>query len=193
MTIRIARGPRGAASPFLIFYGSTSNSASSTNTVNLVSNIFAAINASNANGVDVVDNYASLGAGVPVYDVLDAPYDEWEDLDGNTFASATDVVNYINTLLTDMENAVITRISAPVSTSSTITEAVNTPFTHSIQQDGVTGYFWDAAGFPNGVSVVEGDRRKISGIITQTGSYTINYEAASISGITSNILTIDVV
>lgn len=193
MTIRIARGPRGTASPFLVFYGSASNSASSTNTVNLVSNIFAAINASNANGVDVVDNYASLGAGVPVYDVLDAPYDEWEDIDGNTFASASDVVNYINNLVNEQTTNVITRISAPVSASSTITEAVNVPFTHSAYQDGVTGYFWDAAGFPNGVSVVEGDRRKISGIITQTGSYTINYEAASISGITSNILTIDVV
>ena len=193
MTIRIARGPRGDASPFLVFYGSASNNSSSTNVINLVSNVQASINIDNPNGVDVVDSYLTLGAGTPIYDVLDAPYDEWEDLNGNTFANASDVVNYINNLATTMIDNVVTRISPPVSTSSTITEAVNTPFTHSIQQDGVTGYFWDSFAFPNGVSVVEGDRRKISGIITQTGSYAISYEAASISGITSNILTIDVI
>ena len=193
MTIRIARGPRGDASPFLFFYGSTSNGSSAPNEPKLVSNILASVNLDDPNGVDVTDSYASIGAGNPIYDILDAPYDEWEDLEGNTFASASDVVNYINTLATTMTDNVITRISAPVSASSTITVSQNAQFTHSVYQNGVTGYFWDPGAFPNGVSVLEGDRRKITGIITQTGSYTLPYEAGSISGITSNILTIDVV
>ena len=193
MTIRIARGPRGVHSPFLVFYGSTSNSSSSTNGINLVSNIFATINVDDPDSVDVVDNYASIGAGSPVFDVLAAPYDEWEDLNGNTFASANDVVVYINNLVDEQTANIISRTSPPVGLSTTITQSVNVSFTHSVYQDGVSGYFWNSDGLPNGVSVVEGDRRKISGIITQTGSYLVDYEVASISGITTNTLTIDVV
>jgi len=192
MTIRIARGPRGAASPFLVFYGSTSNSASSTNTVNFVNNILAGVNATDANAVDVLDQYATLGAGTQVFDVLAAPYDEWEDLDGNSFASAADVVSYINTLASEMNDAVTTRVNPPADASDTISVTQNASFTHSVYQEGVTGYYWEPAGFPNGVSVVEGDRRRITGVITQTGSYNIAYEAGSISGITTNTLTINV-
>ena len=191
MTISIARGPRGADSPFLIFYGSTSNSSSPTDGVNFVSNITAAVNATNPNGVDITNDLATAGAGTNVYEVFDAPYDEWRDLNDSSFSSAGEVVNYINTLTAERVDSINSRYNF-VGTASTIQVTQNVAFEHSVAQDYISGYFWREIDFPNGVEVSRYDRRIISGIITQIGLYDLTYEVANQSGIATNTLTLDV-
>ena len=193
MAIKITRGVRGIASTYIAFVGSTSDGVHAVNPVSNVLNITAQLNVEDSTCVDVVNDSQSFNVGYTSFEIFCIPFDEWVDNDDQSFTTAQEVVDYINTQVQISIDSAQESVAAPLGIATSLQVAQNTPFTYSAAQNDGIGYFWDDTYLPNGVEVNRSDRRKISGIITQTGSYALYYDVANRAGTSAQVLTITVV
>lgn len=193
MTIQITRGPRGDGSPIISFIGRDSNNQQPSDLFSFVQTISPQINSVNTDNVDISDVSGTLTNGYPTYVLFDVPYTDWVDRDLNTFANASEVVNYIRGQLDTSINIIQERSFALSGISSTITVGVNSFFEFDASYQKASGYFWDRSTIPNGLDVSRYDRRKLSGIITTTGSYQVFYEVSNVNGAVNTNVTINVV
>lgn len=193
MAIQITRGPRGDGSPVISFNGQDSNGVSASEPFSLVQVVTPQINSLNNTAVDVVHTPLTITNGYATYILYNVEYDEWLDRDGNTFASALDVVNYIRDEAAEGVSILEQRVSTPVAITTGITVYTNTQFELDATHVGGCGYFWERGSIPPQMQVSPVDRRKISGILTQTGVYGVNCEVANLNGITTTTFFIDVV
>jgi len=179
MTIQIVRGLRGDQSSSIAFVGVSSDKISSAKYLHEANAITARVGVNDA--VDIVDDRLSTNnGGGTTYDLHGVHYSEYRDLDGNTFSSAVGVVSYIEALQVGIATAMYLRRSLPLTIAGdTFNVTANVEFTYDATKTRGVSYFWDGSTFPNGVSVSVYDRRKLTGIITETGSYNISYEVAN--------------
>ena len=179
MTIQIVRGMRGSQSASIAFVGLSSNKISSAKYMHEANAITASVGSNDT--VDIVDDQLSLNnGGTSTYDLHGVHYSEYRDLDGNTFSSAVGVVSYIEDLQVGIHTALYLRRSLPhTHVPQPVNATGNVQFSYDATKTRGVSYFWDESTFPNGVTVSSYDQRKISGIITQTGSYNIVYEVAN--------------
>lgn len=191
MTIQIARGIRGVGSPIIAFLGKDSNGTGAASPAVFVQHALPEVDPGDSDLVNVIDN--SSGITTSIYNIGNVHYSEWRDGNDNPFTSSQEVVDYINNEIQLTTNLLVERSSAPPNELFVTTESVNTPFSHSVAQTNISGYFWDRATFPNGLEVSRYDRRVVTGVITQVGTYDISYETTTVSGTATNILRIDVV
>ena len=192
MTIQITRDPRGDGSPIIAFVGSDTNDQQAADKFSFVQTITPQVNLLNPTRVDIVDTEGTLSGGIPRYVLQNVEYDQWLDRDSNPFASALDVVSYIQTEVANAVSILTTRGATPVAITTSIDVSVNTQFEFDGSHEGGCGYFWDRNGFPPQVQVNPLDRRKISGIMTVTGTFAVQYEVANVNGITSSTVYINV-
>ena len=197
MAIKITSGPAGSGSPTIIFLGAASNGNGSVNISNVANRITARINTTDADYVEVVDDFLTFSNGTEMLDIQPTHYSEWVDEDDNTFQNSGDIIGYIDGFkLTAAYHATYVRTLQVLPNchhnTSTVDVTVGTAFTFSASNyhNGI-GFFWDESSFPNGVEVSRYDRRVISGIITQAGSYDIDLDVVNQSGITSAHVHID--
>lgn len=193
MTIQITRGPRGDRSPIISFVGQDSDEQQAADRFSFVQTITPQVNTTNPDAVDIVDTVASINNNAGTYILFNVDYADWLDREGNPFASALDVVTYIQDQTGGAVTILEERTSLPVALTTSIGVTVNTPFEFDITHEGGSGYFWDRNGFPSTLSVNPLDRRKISGIMTQTGTYALQCEVANINGITTTSVYVVVV
>jgi len=179
MTIQIIRGLQGIQSSSIAFVGVTSDNTSSAKYLHEANAITASVGSNDT--VDIVDDRLSTNNGGGItYDLFGVHYSEYRDIDGNTFNSAVGVVSYIQAIQVGIETAMYLRRSKPLTISgNTLNATANIEFEYDASKIRGVSYFWDGSTFPNGVSVSVYDQRKISGIITETGSYNIEYEVAN--------------
>lgn len=182
MTIRIVRGMLGDQSATISFLGITSEGASAASYKKEVSDFTAEV------GIDtvfvrVVDNALTENNGSTTYELENTHYTEFLDSQGNSFSGAQDVVDFLNNQKTGIVTSVYNSTRVPYRVSGlpvdTVNVSVNTQFSFTASLQRAVSYYWDEATFPNGVEVSRFDRRKISGIITQTGTYNIQFEAVN--------------
>jgi hypothetical protein len=195
MTIRIHRGILGELSPFILFTGRASDGTTSTNGANRINGISVQYNTDDADYIDIVDDGLTTSNNHTTFDVYKVHYSEWLDVDDNSFGSAENVVQYIEQQITSSQD----RISFSQATAHTLTgipetvsASVGVAFTYNANYYNGVSYFWDEVSFPAGVEVSRYDRRKISGIVTQTGSYTINFQVANHNGTVPTSVIVDV-
>lgn len=176
MTIQIVRGLRGNLSPNIAFVGVSSDNVSSPSHSHEANSITVLVGANDT--VNIVDERLSANnGGGKTYDLHGVHYSEYRDADGNPFGSAVGVVSYIEALQVGIMTAMYLQRSLPlISSPDTVNATANVSFTYDASKTRGVSYFWDGTTFPNGVSVSPFDHRKISGIITQTGSYNVSYE-----------------
>ncbi len=193
MAIKIRRGLYGDTSPYIFFTGSSSNGNTAASVRNYIITVTAQLDPANSDNVQVKDLYLSEGNGYDTFEVQSTPYTEWVDHEDNPFASAVEVVDYINLSISQGVDQVDDLTATPRvgAGSSSYGVIVNNLFTLDAALDLGVSYFWDETTFPNGVEVSRYDRRKVSGIITEAGTYTLAYEVINLNGITST--TIDIV
>lgn len=192
MAIQITRGPRGDGSPIISFVGQDSDDQQAADRFSFVQAITPQINSLDANAVDIVDTTATLSNGFPTYLLLGVDYTEWLDRDGNPFADALEVVTYIQDQSGGAINILEEITSPPVAITTSITVGVNSYFEFDASHEGGCGYFWDRGSIPPTVTVGSVDRRKVSGIMTMTGTYGLQCEVANVNGITTTTFYIDV-
>ena len=192
MAIKIRRGLYGDTSPYIFFTGSSSDGNTAASVRNYIITVTAQLDPANSDNVQVKDLYLSEGNGYDTFEVQSTPYTEWVDHEDNTFASATEVVDYINLSISQGVDQVDDLIATPRvgSGSNLYGVGVNNLFTVDGSIDLGVSYYWDETTFPNGVEVSRYDRRKITGIITEVGTYTVAYEVVNPNGITTTSLDI---
>lgn len=193
MAIQIYRGPRGDGSPIISFLGQDSNDQQAADKFSFVQSITPQVNPLNPTAIDVIDESLTHSNGVAAYLLQNVEYTDMLDRNGNAFSSALEVVSYIQNQAAGAIAILTNRTSAPIAISTSITVPVNTQFEFDGSHEGGSGYFWDRNGFPPMVEVNPLDRRKISGIMTVTGVYAVQYEVANVNGITSTTAYINVV
>lgn len=194
MTIQITRGPRGDGSPVISFVGLTTDGNSAADTYNNIFGITPQINGSNSDAVDIVDDNATTTSGNGIFVLKGVPYTEWRDRQGSSFASANDVLTYIQDEIFVANELLQNRISTPIGIGTSINVGLNSFFEFDGSLQGGSGYFWDRNTFPSpSIEVSRSDRRKISGIVTLPGTYQVDYEVANINGITTTFVLINVV
>ena len=194
MAIRIRKGPSNGTSPFISFLGITADGTSSASQYNLVTNIDPQFNSSNADAIDIVNlELTSQNGGTPIYELEGVSFDEWRDEDNLPFASANEVLLYIDDLI-DTTVGKINRISAsPVGLATVTTWVANTPINYQFKIDGGVSYYWNESTFPAGLSVSIFDNRIITGSVAAVGTYPLECEVANNVGITTDIVTLEVV
>lgn len=196
MAIQIHRGILGTLSPLIFFTGKTLDGTSAVNIANRITSITTQYNADDADYVDIVDNHTTLGnGGHTTFELLKVHYSEWEDGDGNSFGSAENVIQYIDQQISQSENEIAFSKTNPhtgTGLPDTVNASVGIAFTYNANYYNGISYFWDGSTFPNGVSVSVYDRRRISGIITQTGSYDIEFQVTGHNGTTLTKVIVDV-
>ena len=190
MTINIRRGLLGEQSPAIAFVGLTSDKISSASYLKNVDTITAEIG--DGDTVNIIDEALSLNnGGGKTYELFGAHYSEFRDVDGAPFSDPVGVVSYISDLKVGIITAVYLQGSLPLPSNDTVNATVGVQFSYDATKTRGVSYFWDESTFPNGVDVSRYDRRKISGIITQTGSYTIDFDVAN--GLGTRPFTVEVV
>ena len=195
MAIQIKRGILGSLSPFIIFEGITSDNTAATNGVNRINGITAQYNTDDADYVDIVDDRLTTANNYTTYELYKVHYDEWEDIDGNSLGSAENVIQYIEQQISSSQDEISFYHSTGHSLlgiPETVNASVGVAFTYNANYNNGVSYFWDEDSFPAGVEVSRYDRRKISGIVTQTGSYTINFQVANHNGTVPTSVIVDV-
>ena len=196
MPIQIKRGIFGDSSPYIFFTGSTNDGDSPATQKNYILDIAVGINSIDPNSIDIIDNPLTVSAGTTIYNFQQYHYNNFIDENGNAFASALDLENYINNQIADSLSNLQRLQEYPNCHHHTTTHTtpVGVAFTYSATNyhNGI-GFFWDESSFPPGVEVSRFDRRKISGIITQTGSYDILFDVVNQNGISSTSVEIIVV
>jgi len=194
MTIQITRGPRGDGSPVISFVGMTTDGNSAADTYNNIFGITPQINGLNSDAVDIVDDNATTTGGNAIFVLEGVSYLELRDRQGGSFASAFDVLSYIQNEISVATDLLQNRISSPIGIGTSINVGLNSFFEFDGSLEGGCGYFWDRNTFPSAnIEVARYDRRKISGIVTLPGTYQVDYEVANINGITTTYVLINVV
>ena len=178
----------GNESPSIAFIGVTSDRTSSATYLHQADAITPEVDGDNVN---IIDEWltANNGGGI-IYDLYGVHYSEYRDIYGNAFSDPVGVASHINEITAGIVTAMYIRRSLPLGDSHTVNTTVGTPFTYNAVYTGGVSYYWDEASFPNGVDVSRFDRRKISGIITQTGTYTINFDVVNRIGTRSTSVDI---
>lgn len=190
MTIHIRRGILGDQSPSIAFIGITSDNTSSAKHLHEATSIDAEVGDNDR--VNIIDlALTENNGGNKTYDIFGAHYNEYRDLDGAPFSSAVGVVTYINDLKAGIVTTMYLARSLPLGSPDTVNVSVGDTFTYNASKTRGVSYFWDETSFPNGVAPSPYDRRRITGIITQTGTYTINYEVAN--GLGTRITSVNIV
>ena len=196
MAIQIHRGILGTLSPLIIFTGKTSDNTSAVNGANRIGSISVQYNIDDADYVDIVDNHATSGnGGHTTFELLKVHYSEWEDGDGNSFGSATNVVQYIEQQVVQSQNRIALSQANPhtlTGIAETVNASVGVAFTYNANYYNGISYFWDEASFPAGVEVSRYDQRRISGIVTQTGTYDIEFQVTGHNGTSLTKVIVDV-
>lgn len=196
MAIQIHRGILGTLSPLIIFTGRTSDNISAVNGANRIGSISVQYNIDDADYVDIVDNHATSGnGGHTTFELLKVHYSEWEDGDGNSFGSAMNVVQYIEQQVVQSQNEIALSQANPHTLTGlpeTVNASVGVAFTYNANYYNGISYFWDEASFPAGVEVSRYDRRRISGIVTQTGTYDIEFQVTGHNGTSLTKVIVDV-
>jgi hypothetical protein len=196
MAIQIHRGILGTLSPLIIFTGKTSDNISAVNGANRIGSISVQYNIDDADYVDIVDNHATSGnGGHTTFELLKVHYSEWEDGDGNSFGSATNVVQYIEQQVVQSQNRIALSQANPhtlTGIAETVNASVGVAFTYNANYYNGISYFWDEASFPAGVEVSRYDQRRISGIVTQTGTYDIEFQVTGHNGTSLTKVIVDV-
>ena len=195
MAIQIHRGILGDVSPFIIFTGSTTDNTTAVNIVNRTRTTTAQYNIDDGDYVDIVDEAATINNNHTTFELYKVHYSEWLDADSNTFGSAENVIQYIEQRIEASEAAIEFAQSAAHTLNGipdTVNASVGIAFTYNANYYNGVSYFWDEDSFPVGVEVSRYDRRRISGIVTQTGSYTINFQVANHNGTVPTSVIVDV-
>lgn len=195
MAIQIHRGILGDVSPFIIFTGSTTDNTTAVNIVNRTRTTTAQYNIDDGDYVDIVDEAATINNNHITFELYKVHYSEWLDADSNTFGSAENVIQYIEQRIEASEAAIEFAQSAAHTLNGipdTVNASVGVAFTYNANYYNGVSYFWDEDSFPVGVEVSRYDRRRISGIVTQTGSYTINFQVANHNGTVPTSVIVDV-
>ncbi len=196
MAIQIHRGILGPLSPVILFTGSASDGTASANGANRINGISVLYNTDDADYVDVIDDRLTVSNGNhTTYDIYKVHYSEWLDSDGNSFGSAENVIQYIEQeIIATQDRIAFAQSTAHTSTGSpdTVNATVGIAFTYNANYYNAISYFWDEASFPAGVDVSRYDRRRISGIITQTGSYDIEFQVTGHNGTSLTKVIVDV-
>ena len=195
MSIQISKGILGDLSPFISFRGRASDGTSATSTANKINSITIDYNSEDSDYVDVIDDNLSTNNNHTTYELYKVHYSDWLDVDGNSFGTAQNVIQYVQQLVIAAEDR-ITFSQTTAHRASGIPETVNASvgiaFTYNANYNNAVSYFWDEASFPAGVDVSRYDRRRISGIVTQTGTYTIDFQIANHNGTVPTSVIIDV-
>ena len=189
MAVHILGGPLGEASPLVKFVGPGVREA-----VYLTSQITAAVDPSDADRLHVVDDARTTAEGNTYYAVSSTHYSDWVGENSETFGTALDAVTYINDLTFDKTEHITRRfgdIGALGSQYLRVDQNVSFDYTYIV--DGAFSYFWRETDFPSGVSLSSYDNRRISGVITQTGQYDLQVEITNVSGISTSLLSIEVI
>lgn len=194
MAIRIRKGPSNGSSPFISFLGITADGVSCSSQYNLITNIDPQFNSSDPTAIDIVNlELTSQQGGTPVYELEGIPFDEWRDEDNLSFADANEVLLYIDNLI-DTTVGKINRISnSPAGIATVTTWVANTPINYQFKIDGAVSYYWNESTFPAGLSVSVFDNRIITGSVAAVGTYPLECEVANNVGITTDIVTLEVV
>ena len=119
-------------------------------------------------------------------------YSEWLDLDDNTFQNSGDVVGYIQGQILSYSGALSQRLATPLTVG--ISTTINSGDSFEIKVNSITygAIFWDESTFVTGVEVSPYDRRIVRGTINTPGTYNFAYDATNINGITSDVVTVNV-
>ena len=179
----------------MLFTGSASDGTTSTNGANRIDGITAQYNTDDSDYVDIVDDGLTTSNNHTTYDVFKVHYSEWLDIDGNSFGSAENVIQYIQQQVTASQDRIAfaqTTAHTLTGIAETVNASVGVAFTYNANYHNGVSYFCDEESFPAGVKVSRYDRRRISGIVTQTGSYTINFHVANHNGTVPTSVIVDV-
>lgn len=192
MTIQIQRGPLGDQAVSIAFVGVSSEGSSSVSVVNNINNIEAQVSI-DPDKVDIVDlNATANNGGTTTLELTSVHYTDWRDVDNNTFSSATEVVDHIVDLKDTFVKLNTQRVISAGS-STTVSFASSTPFEYTARFDNALEHYWNENDFHSTVSVSTFDHRKISGIVTVSGTYVYNLTMRVPVGIVTVPITLDVV
>jgi len=194
MAIRIRKGPSNGTSPFISFLGITADGATCASQYNLVTNIGPQLNPIDPTAIDIVNlELTSQRGGISVYELEAVSFDEWRDEDNLPFASANDVIAYINDIINTTVDKINKITSSPVGVATVTTWVANDIINYQFKIDGAISYYWNESTFPPGLSVSIFDNRIITGAVAATGTYSLECEIANNAGITTDIVTLEVV
>ena len=99
MAIQIHRGILGTHSPLILFTGRALDGTASANGTNRINGISVQYNTDDADYVDIIDDSLTTSNNHTTFDVYKVHYSEWLDVDGNSFGSAENVVQYIEQII----------------------------------------------------------------------------------------------
>jgi len=194
MAIRIRKGPSNGSSPFISFLGITADGVTCSSQYNLVTNIDPQLNSNDPTAVDIINlELTSQQGGIPVYELEAVSFDEWRDEDNLPFASANDVLAYINDIINTTVDKINKITSSPVGVATVTTWVANDNINYQFKIDGGVSYYWNESTFPAGLSVSIFDNRIITGSVAAVGTYPLECEVANNVGITTDIVTLEVV
>ena len=195
MTIQITRGVLGDLSPYIFFEGRSSDNTSSANIKNNIDSITVDYNSDDSDYIDIIDNSMTINNNHTTYELYKVHYSDWLDMDGNSFGDADAVYNYISAEIASGISNIASGASLAqprIAGQNFILASLNSPFTYDATHINGIGYYWDESSFPTGVEVSRFDRRKLTGTITQIGTYNINFEISNRNGIVPSTVTIQV-
>lgn len=158
-----------------------------------VEDIIASVSIGNTYGIDILNTRMSQNQDANVYELHNVDYRDFTDDNNNAFISAEAVVDYINTEASLISQNIILRYTRLPNYVGILTVAQNVQFQYKLLDQGVISIFWDESSFPPSVDVSHFDNRIISGVITTTGDYYLEYEKTNASGITTSTLHIEVI
>ena len=188
MGIKITRGPEHEHSPFISFSGDVPRS----NPYYLISNITAQESESFSGSVDIVDSHQGGLIGTTVYVILDIPFADWTGVNDETFASATEVIDYVNDLKASAITALDRIHGSLYGELTTVDVGVDSSFSYTYDIEEAFSYYWVEEDFPNGVTVSAYDNRIVSGIVTETGTVDIACKVRNMAGIQTTTLRLNV-
>jgi hypothetical protein len=172
------------------FLGVSSEGQSSPSQLISVNAVSAGINSTNNSNIDILNIYLNHSTG---YELADVSYTEFRDESNNPFIDAQSVVDYINDRAQVAQENVSLFFNYRPFVVNQITVGQNILFDYKIADPGLLSIFWEESTFPSGVTVSEYDHRIVSGTISSTGDYYLQYEKANAVGITTAVLHIDVI
>ena len=193
MTIKITFGLRGSNSPFMGFIGISSEGLSSPSSFVGIDAITASVSSENINGVDIINTNISQNQDAYAYELHNVDYRDFRDDNYSSFISAESVVDYINTEIQLISKNIVLRYTKLPNHVGILTVAQNVQFQYKVLDEGMLSIFWDSNTFPASVDVSHFDNRIISGVITSTGDYYLDYDKTNASGITTSTLHIHVI
>ena len=195
MAIRILKGPGGDRSIYIGLEGYDSNQQQPAEGYMNIFSASARICTTDATAVDIIDDISTSSepTGNTVLVLQNVPHTELIGADNETFTSATEAVDYFNTLIQNHRQLVQAFTGIATHPSVNLTAPVNTSFDYTFMADSGINYFWRETSFPPGLSISPYDCRKIQGTPTSTGAYRIDVEVRNQTGILTTYLSVNIV